>query len=127
MTQYHDFPLVGIISVKGIKRIPDQVQKYLLNLDRVGAINFDKGCYTGQEIVARTENRGRSRRRMMLYQSQKPGITSAEKVVKGDKVVGDVVNVSGTDVLAVTPLDLHDKPLSVAGIERTPTALPYKI
>lgn len=42
-------------------------EKYLphqLNLDRSGAISFTKGCYTGQEIVARTEYRGTSKRRI---------------------------------------------------------------
>ncbi len=36
----------------------------MLNLDRIGAISFSKGCYVGQEIVARTQNLGRIKRRM---------------------------------------------------------------
>jgi len=36
----------------------------MLNLDLLGGISFNKGCYTGQEIVARTHYLGQSKRRM---------------------------------------------------------------
>jgi len=36
----------------------------MLNLDLIDGISFTKGCYTGQEIVARTQHRGRIKRRM---------------------------------------------------------------
>ncbi|MDE0129508.1 MAG: hypothetical protein OXQ86_08075 [Gammaproteobacteria bacterium] len=35
-----------------------------LNLDLSGAVSFTKGCYVGQEIIARMEHRGRPKRRM---------------------------------------------------------------
>ena len=35
----------------------------MLNLDRLRAVSFDKGCYVGQEIVARTQHLGRIKRR----------------------------------------------------------------
>jgi len=47
----------------------DTTEKYLphqLNLERLNAISFTKGCYTGQEIIARTEYRGKPKRRMHL-------------------------------------------------------------
>jgi folate-binding protein YgfZ len=40
----------------------------MLNLDETGGISFKKGCYTGQEIVARTHYLGRVKRRMALFQ-----------------------------------------------------------
>ncbi len=36
----------------------------MLNLDLIDGISFTKGCYTGQEIVARTQHLGRIKRRM---------------------------------------------------------------
>jgi folate-binding protein YgfZ len=36
----------------------------MINLDRIGAVSFTKGCYPGQEIVARTQHLGRIKRRM---------------------------------------------------------------
>jgi len=42
----------------------------MLNLQAVGAISFRKGCYTGQEVVARTKYRGALRRRMYRFQAE---------------------------------------------------------
>jgi len=39
----------------------------MLNLDCVGAVAFDKGCYTGQEIIARAHYRGQIKRRMQRF------------------------------------------------------------
>jgi len=44
----------------------------MLNLDALDAIAFDKGCYTGQEVIARAHYRGRVKRRMQRFQSQEP-------------------------------------------------------
>jgi hypothetical protein len=38
----------------------------MLNLPEIGAVNFRKGCYTGQEVVARTQYLGKSKRRLYL-------------------------------------------------------------
>lgn len=54
----------------GVPRIyPATVEAFvpqMLNLDALGAISFQKGCYTGQEIVARTHYLGKLKRRMVL-------------------------------------------------------------
>lgn len=39
----------------------------MLNLDLLGAIAFDKGCYTGQEVIARAHYRGHVKRRMQRF------------------------------------------------------------
>ena len=42
----------------------------LLNYDISGAVDFDKGCYTGQEVVARMYYRGTPKKRMYLLESE---------------------------------------------------------
>ena len=44
----------------------------MLNLDALNAIAFDKGCYTGQEVIARAHYRGRVKRRMQRFASREP-------------------------------------------------------
>ena len=44
----------------------------MLNLDLLGAIAFDKGCYTGQEVIARAHYRGRVKRRLQRFVSAGP-------------------------------------------------------
>ena len=109
--------------------LADQAEKYtphMLNLDLLGAVSFDKGCYTGQEVVARTQNLGSSKRRLMRYRT---GGTVAvdDKLSDGEKDAGRVINVSGEDLLAVTPVEMHDRVLFVDGVEVTPVAMPYAL
>jgi tRNA-modifying protein YgfZ len=44
----------------------------MLNLDALGGISFEKGCYTGQEVVARAHYRGRVKRRLQRFMSRAP-------------------------------------------------------
>jgi folate-binding protein YgfZ len=45
----------------------EQFVAQMLNLDCIGAISFSKGCYTGQEVIARAHYRGRVKRRMRRF------------------------------------------------------------
>lgn len=47
-----------------------QFSAHMLNLDRIGAISFKKGCYPGQEVIARTHYRGKPTKRMMRFHAQ---------------------------------------------------------
>ncbi len=69
----------------------------MLNLDALGAISFDKGCYTGQEIIARTHYLGQVKRRTYRVRlDSKRHIEPGEKLLCGDETVGQVVNTAGT-------------------------------
>ena len=112
--------LVEITSENTEKYTP-----HMLNLDRTGAVCFDKGCYTGQEVVARTENLGQSKRRLMRYRCDAPHIAIGDKLAEDGRDVGTVVNVSGFDLLAVTPVASHERPLLIDDAIATPLPLPY--
>lgn len=97
---------------------------HMLNLDLLGAISLDKGCYTGQEVIARTYYKGATKRRTLRFESEAP-LAPGDKVSEGERDVGDVLNVAGTDLLAVVPIDKADAPLTANGIKLTHIPLPY--
>ena len=97
---------------------------HMLNLDLLDTISFDKGCYTGQEIVARTHYKGATKRRALRFTSESP-VAAGDKVSDGTRDIGEVLNASGTDLLAVVPVDKADTPLTVNGIKLTHLSLPY--
>ncbi|MGI9223737.1 MAG: YgfZ/GcvT domain-containing protein [Woeseiaceae bacterium] len=106
---------------------PEQVEQFtphMLNLDLLDAISLDKGCYTGQEIVARTHYKGATKRRTQRFESETP-VAIGAKISDGNRDVGEVLNVSGTDLLAVVPVDKADAGLTVNGIELQRQPLPY--
>ena len=53
-------------------RTSEEFIAQMLNLDALGAIAFEKGCYTGQEVIARAHYRGRVKRRMQRFVSHAP-------------------------------------------------------
>ena len=75
----------------------EQFVPQMLNLDVLGAINFKKGCYTGQEIVARTHYLGSVKRRTYLA-----SIQSASAAQAGDKVLDATQNEVG-QIVRVAP------------------------
>lgn len=97
---------------------------HMLNLDLLGAVSFDKGCYPGQEIVARTHYRGASRRRMRRFESKQPA-TAGDEVVDAEKKIGDVVNAIGNELLAVVPVAAAESALFVNGAAIRPLPLSY--
>lgn len=66
------------------------------NMDELGAISYTKGCYTGQETVARVHFRGHVNRQLrgLRYDESLPVPVRAELVDATDKVVGDVRSVA---------------------------------
>lgn len=88
----------------------------MLNLDCIGAISFNKGCYTGQEIIARAHYRGRMKRRMQRFVSNGPAaLTPGQSITLGDGRSAQVVD-------AVTLADGRAEFLAVAVLEAGPTA-----
>lgn len=91
----------------------------MLNLDRLGAISFSKGCYTGQEIVARTEHLGRVKRRMMRYvgaagTAPAPGQALYCGAATTAQIVRIAVRGDGTHLLAVVGVEQAGSPLGLA-------------
>ena len=101
----------------------EQFTPHMLNLDLLGAVSVEKGCYTGQEIIARTHYRGASKRRLQRFESSAP-VSPGDKVSDGDRNVGEVVNAIGCDLLAVVPVDKADASLVVGTIGLTHKSLP---
>lgn len=106
----------------------------MLNLDLLGGISFDKGCYTGQEIIARTHYRGSVKRRMFRYAVESETPAPGTRIVAGEESAGEVVTAvatqTGSELLAVIQLSHSDDELrldvaSRSVLKRLP--LPYAV
>jgi len=102
----------------------EQFTPHMLNLDLLDAINMDKGCYPGQEIVARTHYKGATKRRTQRFTGDAP-VSVGDKVSLDGRDIGEVLNVAGNDLLAVVPVDKADQALSVGDVSLQKQALPY--
>ena len=64
---------------------------------------------------------------MMRYEAVAPGVQVSAVVSDGDRSVGEVVNVQGQALLAVTPVESHTRMLAVADVAISPLGLPYAL
>jgi folate-binding protein YgfZ len=118
----------------------EQFVPQMVNMELIGAVNFQKGCYPGQEIVARTQYLGQLKRRMVLAHvggdaMPQPGDELFNDAPEG-QATGMVVNCQsapdgGYDLLAVVQTaNITAGPLrfkSADGPELSIQSLPYPI
>jgi tRNA-modifying protein YgfZ len=78
----------------------DQFVPQMVNLEKIGGVDFQKGCYPGQEIVARAQYRGQVKRRMVRLPMPQGARLQPGQEYNG----GTVVDSAGGELLAVMPI-----------------------
>ncbi|RXS10518.1 folate-binding protein, partial [Staphylococcus saprophyticus] len=83
-----------------------------LGLDRLNGYSVKKGCYPGQEIVARTHFLGKAKRAVQLLHTAAPA-QAGDGVQQDGGALGTLASVAGDLALAVLPLETGDSELQV--------------
>ena len=81
----------------------DQFVPQMVNLEQIGGVDFKKGCYPGQEIVARAQYRGQVKRRMVRAQAPAGVQLAPGQEFNGGTVVDVAPAENGSELLAVVP------------------------
>ncbi len=125
----------GLASVSA--ELSEQFVPQMLNLQATGAISFSKGCYTGQEVVARMQYLGKLKRRTYIVEAASPTPPPAgtEIATIHGKLVGTVINAAASDasnfsmlaVLRETALAQDELVIAEQTIPVKISALPYEL
>ena len=103
----------GIPWVTEINR--EKFLPQMLNLDQLDGLSYQKGCYPGQEVIARLHYRGEVKRRLYSIKSNGELIEGTVINTDKDEKVGIVINAVKEDVyffgLAVIEIDRLDDQL----------------
>ncbi|MEO8366082.1 MAG: folate-binding protein [Pseudoxanthomonas sp.] len=106
----------------GLPRLPaaqrEQWTPQQLSLERLQAFSVKKGCYPGQEIVARTHFLGKAKRGLVLFEASSP-VAPGTDVADAGRTVGVVVSASDGErplALVVLPLQRESSVLDAGGI-----------
>jgi len=75
------------------------------NMDRLHGVDFDKGCYVGQEVVSRMQHRGTARTRTVRIILDGPAPEPGAAVLAGDKPIGTMGSTAGHHGLALIRID----------------------
>ena len=73
--------------------------------DQLNGVSFEKGCYVGQEVVSRIQNRGTARRRIVPVVGEAPLPGFGATITAGDVEIGTLGSTAGTRGLAAIRLD----------------------
>lgn len=111
----------------------------MLNLDLINGISFTKGCFTGQEIIARTQHLGRIKRRMYRLQFSDESCTQGSCSIgqsirlpdgRSGRIIEVIATPSGFEALAVLNLAaVNENPpgIETTRIDAEEMALPYSL
>jgi tRNA-modifying protein YgfZ len=75
------------------------------NLDLLNGVDFKKGCYVGQEVVARVEFRKSARKRIVKIRFDGEAPAQGTQIMAGDVTIGHVGSIAGSEGLAMARLD----------------------
>jgi len=75
------------------------------NLDSLSGVDFDKGCYVGQEVVSRMKHRGMARKRVARVKVTADAPPPGTPVLDGQLTIGTLGSSSGREALAMLRLD----------------------
>jgi hypothetical protein len=112
------------------REVSESVVPTMLNLEPLGGISYDKGCYPGQEVIARMHYRGQLKRR--LYRAaiaDDPPAPGTAVLDADDQEAGVVISAAaaggGSELLAVLRIEKAGQTLSVATRTLEILDLPY--
>jgi len=123
----HDWMLAEVRAGRPLIALPtqDQFVPQMVNLELAGGVDFRKGCYPGQEVVARAQYRGAVKRRM--YRLRGAALAPGQALYSDDapgQPGGMVVNAAGDEALAVLQVAAVE---SKFAIRPQPQAAPLEV
>ncbi|MCK1714468.1 MULTISPECIES: folate-binding protein [unclassified Bradyrhizobium] len=96
------------------------------NMDRLAGVDFDKGCYVGQEVVSRMQHRGTARTRSVKVLLEGAAPEAGATILAGDKPVGTIGSTADGRGIALVRIDRVADALD-AGQPLTAGGLPLKL
>jgi tRNA-modifying protein YgfZ len=96
------------------------------NMDRLHGVDFDKGCYVGQEVVSRMQHRGTVRTRTVRLLLDGPAPEAGAAITAGDKSVGTMGSAADGHALALIRIDRASEALD-AGTPLTAGGLSIRV
>ena len=105
------------IPQSGVELTPDS---YILEMgfERLGGVDFRKGCYVGQEVTARMKHKTELRKGLANIRVDGPA-EPGTNITAGDKVVGHITSRAGDEALAYLRFDRAQGPLTAGDAKVT--------
>ena len=108
--QWHAVRIAAGVPQGPVDLQPERALMLEAGLDRLGAVDFEKGCYVGQEVTARTHYRGLVKRRIVPVAVSGGRPASGDAVTDGERELGAVLSVAADSegALCLAAMKLSD-------------------
>ena len=100
---WHAVRIAAAIPQGPVDLIPERALMLEAGLDRLGAVDFEKGCYVGQEVTARTHYRGLVKRRLAPFILADTAATPGAAITDDGKSLGTVLSTASTGTSNTSP------------------------
>jgi tRNA-modifying protein YgfZ len=104
-TEYEAHRIASGIPRGGLDFIYGDAFPHDTNMDRLHGVDFDKGCYVGQEVVSRMQHRGTARTRTARIILDGPSPEPGATILAGEKPVGTMGSTAAHNGLALIRID----------------------
>ena len=105
MARYHQAHIEAAVPRSGLDFELGDAFPYDINMDFLGGLDFEKGCYVGQEVVSRMHHRGTARRRIVVVSADEALPNMGTEITAEGKTIGTLGAVAGTKGLALVRID----------------------
>jgi len=100
---------IGVVAPKGgVDFAYGDAFPHDVNFDLLNGVDFDKGCYVGQEVVSRMKHRGTARKRIVRVKLAGPPPAPGAPVMDRELAAGTLGSSSGREALALLRVDRAD-------------------
>lgn len=130
VTAYHEARIAGGFPETGTDYPANEMFPHDVNMDMSGAVDFQKGCFVGQEVVSRMRHRGTARRRTVLAAGDGPLPASGTPITSNGKPAGVLGSSVGAKGLAIVRIDRAGSHAEVEGVSLTlsvPQGAPFAL
>ena len=120
--EYDSLRISLCIPTTGHELIPEKSFLLDYGFEELKGVDFDKGCYVGQEVIARMKHRSLVKRRLFLIETSVELNAANQTEIMSDEIIaGEVLSVSTNHATALLRLDLVAKGgLTIGGTPITP-------
>ncbi len=98
--QYHEILINNTIPYSPFDILENKSLLLENNFDNLNAIDWDKGCYVGQEITARMKYRGLLKKKLYALKIKNGDVLEGDELIVDDKKIGTIVSKANSNIFA---------------------------
>ena len=107
-TDYHEILIINTTPYSPFDILENKSLLLENNFDNLNAIDWDKGCYVGQEITARMKYRGLLKKKLYSLKLKFGNVLEGDELIIDNKKIGTIVSRANTYIFAVLNINFVD-------------------